>query len=114
MLNEGPWLVFGQILLLHRFKLGINLNLISFDSYRIWFRLIGLPNHRRTETDIRLILHGYIRVNEVKPKKHQIIPPGNFRVQTTLPVEKRVPTGINLEEDDHFLFIGFEFLKLPP
>lgn len=67
----------------------------------------------RTKADICFLLHKYLPVNNIKSKKHQVIPPEGFRVQTTLPISKRVPTGINEEEGDNFTFVGFEFLKLP-
>lgn len=35
VLNEGPWLVLGQILLNHRFNLGMNIHTIPFDTYII-------------------------------------------------------------------------------
>lgn len=91
----------------------MNLQTISFESYRIWFRLVGLPFLQRNEADICYLLHGYLLVNDIKPKKHQVIPLKGFKVQTTLFVSKRVPTCINVKEDDYTMFVGFNFFKLP-
>lgn len=92
----------------------MDLQALPFDSYRIWFRMNGLPPLHQSETDICYILQGYLPVNSLKPRKNQIVPPEGFKVRTTLPTTKRVPTRINIEDDDGVHFIEFTFLKLPP
>lgn len=51
-LNEGLWPLFGQLLLLHRFKVGINIHARPFESFRIWLRMDGLPYLYQSKKDI--------------------------------------------------------------
>lgn len=59
--------------------------------------------------EICLILHGYILVNDIKPKKYQIVPPDGCHVQTTFLVSNQVPIGIHVEEGVSITFISFDF-----
>lgn len=91
----------------------MDLATLLFDSYKIWFHLLGLLIFLRSELDIRFILYVYLPINNIKPRKHQIIPPKGYKVKTTLPLSKRVLTCINVEDDDGVTFVEFGFLKLP-
>lgn len=99
--------------LLKRFKLGMNPNMVCFDDFRIWLSFQGLPYMRRTEEDIRCTLHDFIPVNSIKPHRHQVVPTASYRVQTTPATSRRVPTGINIEEEEDEYMVSFRFEKLP-
>lgn len=113
VLNEGSWLVFGHIFLLMQFKIGMDPRNITFDDYRIWLRFVGLPFLRCNEEDIRFLLKDFIPDNAIKPKRNQVIPASRYKVQTTLAVQRRVPTCINIEEEDGTHLVNFIFVKLP-
>lgn len=112
--NEGPWPLFCQLLLLHRYQVGDDIQSLPFDSYHTWFRLQGMPFLRRNEADVRDLLHGYLLVHSIKPTKNQPVPPYGYTIQTTLPTAKCTPTGINIMVDDSVTIVRFIFLKLPP
>lgn len=105
--------MFGRLFLLKRFKFGTNPTLVQFDDYRIWFHMINLPYMHRTEEDIRFLLHDFLPVNALKPCRHQVVPAAGYRIQTTLGTHRKVPTGINIDEEDGAHFVHFRFVKLP-
>lgn len=69
VLTEGPWAIYGQMLMLHKFKLGTSPHTSGFDSFFVWMMFLGLPFLRRNEEDISLLLKDILPVFMVKPKK---------------------------------------------
>lgn len=104
VLNEGPWAVFGQLLLLHRFKLGMKVNELPFDSFRIWFRMENLP----------YLLQDFLVINAIRPRNNQGIPLEGHQQQTTLSVLKHIPSGIHIDKSETSTFVSFAFMRLPP
>lgn len=81
VLNEGPWSIYGQILLLQCLKIGMKPHQLTFDSYRIWMKFDGLPFMRRNKEDLRILLKDFFPINAIKPNKHYPIPAEGIKIQ---------------------------------
>lgn len=62
---------------------------------------------------MRFILRNYLPVNAMKPRRNQCITPEGFKVQTTLSVSKRIPTGIHIDAEEGSTSVEFAFKRLP-
>lgn len=58
-----------------------------------------------------LLSQGFLPVNAIKPRHHQIIPVIGYRVQTTIDGSHPIPTTIHIEEEDGNHLVLFSFWK---
>lgn len=111
VLTKGPLSLYGQPLMLQRFKLGMSLPSLSFNSIIVWMQFVGLPFLHRNEDDIRLLLKASYLSNRIH--ENQTVPAEGHKILTILDATNPIPYGINIDEEGVQTWVLFHFEHLP-
>lgn len=114
VLTNGPWSIYGQPLMLQRFKLGMSPHSLSFASIFIWMMFVGLPFLRRNKYDICLLMKDDLPIYRIEPLRSQTVPTEGHKILTLIDVNKHVPFGLIINEEGIQTQVCFLFKHLPP
>lgn len=115
VLRQQPWSVYGQVLLLHRFRPGSPPQEVPLNSFDIWFYFEDLPYLHWSEEGIVDILQNVTPVREIQPHFGFPTTSLGYRVRTTILSSAPLPQSVNvIDEYGSLRQINLRYERLPP
>jgi len=110
----GPWSFDNQKLLLTRWKAGMTVMNVKFDSVALWVQIWGAPFDMRTPRVAEEVGNLLGRVLEVKKRRNNDSQNFFMRVKMAIPIEKEICRGAFLAgSDGRKYWVDLKYERLP-
>lgn len=116
VLQEGPWSVMNNLLVLSPLKVGAVVEEMVFSKYPFWVQIHGLPIEKMSRTNAEIIGKRFGRLLAIETSPDNILLARSFlRVKVEINIDQPLPKGFWIRRktpESKDLWISYKYEKL--